>query len=94
MSTLIYTIGHSTLDWDEFVARLKTHGVQYLADVRTYPGSRRYPHFNAEAMGRALPDEGIEYHHFPSLGGRRSSKLVTPENLHLVEGWTHMSFRS
>jgi uncharacterized protein (DUF488 family) len=67
----IYTIGHSTRTLEEFVALLREHGVTRLADIRRYPGSRRYPHFSGESLERALPQEGIEYLHFEELGGRR-----------------------
>jgi len=67
----IYTIGHSTRTLEEFVARLREHGVTRLADIRRYPGSRRYPHFSGESLERTLPQQGIEYLHFEELGGRR-----------------------
>jgi len=80
----IYTIGHSTRSLEEFVALLREHGVTRLADIRRYPGSRRYPHFSGESLQQTLPDLGIDYHHFESLGGRRrpskSSRNAAWEN--------------
>jgi uncharacterized protein (DUF488 family) len=67
----IYTIGHSTRTLEEFVALLREHGVTRLADIRRYPGSRRYPHFSGESLEQTLPRVGIEYLHFEELGGRR-----------------------
>jgi uncharacterized protein (DUF488 family) len=67
----IYTIGHSTRALEEFIALLAEHGMTRLVDIRRYPGSRRYPHFSGEAMQRTLPEQGILYEHFDSLGGRR-----------------------
>ena len=67
----LYTIGHSTRELHELVALLKENGVKRLADIRRYPGSRRYPHFSKEALEVSLPPYGIEYTHFPDLGGRR-----------------------
>jgi len=67
----IYTIGHSTRSFDELVLLLKQSGVRRLADIRRYPGSRRYPHFSRESLERTLPAEGIDYVHMPELGGRR-----------------------
>ena len=67
----IYTIGHSTRSFEELAALLREHGVGRLADIRRYPGSRRYPHFSREALERTLPERGIEYLHLPELGGRR-----------------------
>jgi uncharacterized protein (DUF488 family) len=71
MPDRIFTIGHSTRDLSDLIALLREHGVQRLADIRRYPGSRRYPHFSREALALSLPAEGIEYIHMPELGGRR-----------------------
>jgi uncharacterized protein (DUF488 family) len=67
----IYTIGHSTRSLEEFIALLTENGVTRLADVRRFPGSRRYPHFSGESMQQTLPEHRIAYEHFDSLGGRR-----------------------
>jgi uncharacterized protein (DUF488 family) len=69
---VIYTIGHSTLDLDTFVARLESAEVRGLADVRRFPSSRRHPQFNREALREHLAARGIEYCWFEALGGRRS----------------------
>ena len=45
----IYTIGHSTRDWDDFVSVLKAHEIGTLIDIRAFPVSRRMPHFNLRA---------------------------------------------
>ena len=71
MLNRIYTIGHSTRSLEEFVALLREHGVTRLADIRRYPGSRRYPHFSGESLEQTLPRAGVEYVHFEALGGRR-----------------------
>jgi uncharacterized protein (DUF488 family) len=67
----IWTIGHSTRTIEDFIALLKAHEIESLVDVRHFPGSRRYPHFNKEQLGGSLLKAGIEYHHLPQLGGRR-----------------------
>ena len=71
MAQQLFSIGHSTRDLSDFIALLHENGVQRLADIRRYPGSRRYPHFSREALSLSLPAEGIEYIHMPELGGRR-----------------------
>jgi uncharacterized protein (DUF488 family) len=68
---LIFTIGHSTRTLDELVRLLRHEAVTRLADIRRFPGSRRYPYFSREALEKSLPLEGIEYQHFEDLGGRR-----------------------
>jgi len=67
----IHTIGHSTRTAEEFVALLQAHGITQLADVRTFPMSRRLPHFNREPLADTLRQHGIGYRHLPALGGRR-----------------------
>ena len=74
----IYTIGHSTRSLDEFIRLLRHEGVSRLADIRRYPGSKRYPHFSREALSRSLPEAGIEYVHFEDLGGRRKPAADSP----------------
>jgi uncharacterized protein (DUF488 family) len=67
----IYTIGHSTRTFEELVAALKAHGVRTLVDIRSFPMSRRMPHFNRESLEVELPNYGIAYVWMKELGGRR-----------------------
>jgi uncharacterized protein (DUF488 family) len=67
----IYTIGHSTRTLPDFIEILRSAGVEVLADIRNFPGSRKYPHFNKEELEKTLPGNGIKYMHFKALGGRR-----------------------
>jgi uncharacterized protein (DUF488 family) len=67
----IWTIGHSTRTLEEFIALLQRERIESLWDVRAFPMSRRYPHFNRESLSVALPAVGIAYEHAPQLGGRR-----------------------
>ena len=68
---MLITVGHGTLDADEFLRLLEGASVDELVDVRTHPGSRRVPHFGREAMEAWLPAGGIPYRWAPALGGRR-----------------------
>lgn len=70
MATL-YTIGHSTRTLDELIEALRAHGIRTLVDIRSFPMSRRLPHFNRESLERSLPQAGIEYRWMKDLGGRR-----------------------
>ena len=67
----IYTIGHSTRAIDEFLELLSEFEIEVLVDVRRYPGSRKFPHFNQEALQETIENNGMEYHHIEVLGGRR-----------------------
>jgi len=84
----IWTIGHSTRTIDEFISLLEENGVKLLADVRTWPGSKRYPQFNKEALAESLDANGIRYEHFPELGGKRKSKQDSRNT-----AWRNASFR-
>jgi uncharacterized protein (DUF488 family) len=70
----IFTIGHSTHPIEEFLALLSQHEIAALADVRSYPSSKRWPQFNQDEFSRTLERAGIEYRWLKSLGGRRHSK--------------------
>jgi uncharacterized protein (DUF488 family) len=68
---LIRTVGHGTLAADGFASLVQDAGVDLVVDIRSYPGSRRHPHFGREAMSVWLPDAGVTYEWEPRLGGRR-----------------------
>ncbi len=67
----VWTVGHSTRSIGEFISLLQRNGIKCLVDVRSFPGSRRHPQFGSNSLREALAAVGIEYHHLPSLGGRR-----------------------
>jgi uncharacterized protein (DUF488 family) len=67
----IWTIGHSTHTIETFCEMLQSFEISMLVDVRNYPGSKRYPHFNKEALEISLPSNKIAYVHLKNLGGRR-----------------------
>ena len=74
MPARIWTIGHSTRKIDIFLSLLQENGIKLVADVRMFPGSKRYPQFGREALAKSLGERGIRYEHFPELGGRRKAK--------------------
>lgn len=82
------TIGHSTLAIEEFLRRLAGFEIEFLVDVRSFPGSRRYPQFNKENLRSSLAAAGIEYLHLPELGGRRRAR---PDSINMA--WRNESFR-
>jgi len=84
----IWTIGHSTHPVETFIDMLQSFNIRLLADVRRYPGSKRYPHFNATVLEETLANAGIEYLHFMDLGGRRQPAA---DSVNLV--WKHSAFR-
>ena len=86
----LFTIGHSTRTLADLVTILNAHGVQVLADVRRFPQSRRFPHFNGGSLERSLPRDGFTYAPFAVLGGRRSP---LPRCESLNNGWRDEGFR-
>lgn len=86
--TTLYSIGHGTRSWPEFVALLHEFGIETVADIRRYPGSRRCPQYNAAAMAWALKAERIRYAALPELGGRRRPR---PDSVNGV--WKNDGFR-
>lgn len=73
-SFILYTIGHSTRELDSFMELLLQNNIAILVDVRRFPGSRKFPHFNKERLAQSLKDRKIEYLHCEALGGRRKPK--------------------
>lgn len=68
---MLVTMGHGTLDSDAFLGLLHQVSASELVDVRSYPGSRRVPHFAREAMESWVPAGGVAYRWERRLGGRR-----------------------
>ena len=67
----IFSIGHSNRELGELVSILKNYGIEVLADIRSYPRSKRNPHFDMEHLEKGLPSRGIEYVWIRGLGGMR-----------------------
>lgn len=85
----IWTIGHSNQTFEAFAASLDAHGIELVADVRRFPGSRRLPQFTSPAFEDALGARGIAYQWIPGLGGRRRPAVDSPN-----DGWRHPAFRA
>jgi uncharacterized protein (DUF488 family) len=83
-----WTIGHSTLAIEEFLRRVEGFEIKVLADVRSFPSSRRYPQFNKENLRSSLAAADVEYVHLPELGGRRRAR---PDSINMA--WRNESFR-
>ena len=86
--TAIWTIGHSTRDITSFIDLVSANDIEAIADVRSLPGSRKFPQFNAEELAISLPERGIEYIPFKQLGGRRKARKDSPNTV-----WRHPAFR-
>jgi uncharacterized protein (DUF488 family) len=88
----VFTIGHSTRPIADFIALLAGAGVDCVVDVRRFPGSRRQPQYNGEALARSLAAAGIGYEHVPALGGRRGLRAGGEPSPHTL--WREPGFRN
>ena len=84
----VWTVGHSTHTIEQMVSSLTSFSISLLIDVRSFPGSRRFPQFNRENLNTSLPTAGIRYSHMPELGGRRR-----PARESTNVAWRNASFR-
>lgn len=88
LQNTIWTIGHSTHSLEEIVIMLQSFQIDCVADIRSYPGSRKFPQFNKDALQISLPENGIQYTHIRTLGGRRKVKTDSKNT-----AWRHPAFR-
>ncbi|WP_343320621.1 DUF488 domain-containing protein (plasmid) [Arthrobacter sp. TMP15] len=85
----VFTIGHSTRDFEEVLAMVRANDVTELVDVRSYPSSRKFPQWNQAAIKEALPAD-IGYRWIKDLGGRRHTPVGVDS---LNGGWRVKAFR-
>ena len=85
----LHTIGHSTRSMETLSGMLHLHSIEIVIDVRRWPASRRFPHFNRDALGAALKANGIDYLWRGDLGGFRKASPVSPNT-----GWRVAAFRA
>ena len=86
--TTIWTIGHSTRPLEEFLALLAASSIEAIADVRSFPASRKFPQYGKEALAATLARHATGYHWLPALGGRRRTFAGSPNT-----AWRNASFR-
>lgn len=84
----IWTLGHSTHTLKDFIVMLQSFQIETLVDVRSLPGSRKFPHYDKEALEVSMPKNNIEYFHFKDLGGRRKTSKDSKNT-----AWRLASFR-
>ncbi len=77
----LLTVGHGALAAEQFTGLLLDHGIELVVDVRSYPGSRRNPHFGRERMEQWVPEAGVDYRWERRLGGRRR---VSPDSVNVA----------
>jgi len=81
-------VGHGTLAAEDLRRLLAAAGIDTVVDVRSFPGSRRHPHFGRDQLEAWLPAAGIEYRWEKDLGGFRKPAPDSPN-----QALRHPSFR-
>ena len=88
MDKIIWTIGHSNRSISDFTDILKHYKIEVLADVRSLPGSNKYPWFNSDYLSEFLKKNDIKYIHIKELGGLRANKSKE------INNWKNKSFQA
>jgi uncharacterized protein (DUF488 family) len=88
MIKTIWTVGHSNRELSDFMSLLNQYGIEAVADVRRFPGSKRQPHFARVALEESLREHGLSYIWLPQLGGRRRPVAGSPNT-----AWRNVSFQ-
>jgi uncharacterized protein (DUF488 family) len=89
LSREIWTVGHSNRTIEVFIEILQSFNIAVVVDVRQFPGSRKYPHFNKEQLQATLQQNNIGYVHMIELGGRRKPAKDSPNTT-----WKNDAFRA
>lgn len=76
MPNEIFSLGHSSLEFQRFLQLLTAAGVTAVADVRSSPYSGRFPWFSQREMKRSLKDGGVAY---AFLGNELGGRPTAPE---------------
>jgi uncharacterized protein (DUF488 family) len=92
MSTVIFTIGHSTRPIDVFIQMLKSFDVNAVVDIRTVPRSRTNPQYNLDVLPELLAESDIQHYQIASLGGLRKKSKTVPDEVNAF--WDNRSFHN
>ncbi|MAL99221.1 MAG: hypothetical protein CL583_12335 [Alteromonadaceae bacterium] len=89
MPSTLWTLGHSSRSWEEFLQLLKSQTIEFVVDVRRFAGSRKHPQFGQDELADRLAEAGVGYLMVEELGGRRKPD---PDSANTI--WRHPSFRA
>ena len=84
---MLLTVGHSNHPFERFLAIVAAHGIERVIDVRRFPVSRKWPHFDAARLAASLAAAGRDYAGLPELGGRRKPRPNSPHTAWRVEAF-------
>ena len=90
----IWSLGHSNIDFETFVTRVRSQDIECIADVRSLPYSRYTPHFNQESLSQLLDKSGVRYEFMgDTLGGRPPELDLYDQDGHVLYGELAKNFR-
>ena len=80
INDIVYTIGYSGFQLEEFLKTLKTHHISAVIDVRSSPHSRYYSEYNAEPLKVILNKNEIAYRSYSrEFGARQADSIFSPK---------------
>jgi uncharacterized protein (DUF488 family) len=74
----IFSIGHSTIEIEEFIKILQANNIEALIDTRGVPYSKFAPQFNQENLKNHCRLTKIKYGHAPALCGKNTITHIEP----------------
>lgn len=80
---MLFTIGHSLHQLDEFLLLLSKHGIDYVIDVRSTPYSKIAGDYNKESIEKQLLSRKIHYSYMGKYFGARQKN----RSLYSKEGY-------
>lgn len=90
--SIVYTIGHSTKTFEQFVKMIKDFGVESIVDIRTVPRSRTNPKYNIDTLPNLLTECGVSHYRIAQLGGLRKKSNTVPVEVNSF--WENRSFHN
>src|SRR5215207_9632592 len=82
---IVHSIGHSNQPLDRLIGLLERHGIDVLADTRSYPVSKFAPQFHRRSLEQVLPRHDITYRFLgEELGGRPNGEEYYDEEGHVL----------
>lgn len=91
---MLHSLGHSNHAFEHFLALLRQHGIEVVADVRSRPFSRHVPHFSKDQLARRLATEGLGYAYLGrELGGKPPRGEPAPVPRSFAERTAEPAFR-
>ena len=92
MQPIIYSLGHSSLSIEKFLHVLQHYQVEAIIDVRRFPTSSKYPHFERTRLAESLHKSNIDYFWFgEELGGfRKESYQAYTKTDHFLAGLSRL----